>query len=138
MLVTRSRSNSRRISLCGPACSTCIQLILPVDLMRLGKKLVIPAPALVLFDIDGTLIRRAGPHHRQALVDAVRHVTGLDTTTDHIPVHGMLDPDILTRMMLDAGATRTRIREAMPDVIGKAQSLYARRCPDLSQKICPG
>ena len=47
--------------------------------------LVTPAPGLVLFDIDGTLIRRAGPHHRQALIDAVRHVTGLETTTDHIP-----------------------------------------------------
>src|ERR1017187_2890385 len=50
-----------------------------------------PAPALVLFDIDGTLVRRAGPHHRQALIDAVRRVTGLETTTDRIPVHGMLD-----------------------------------------------
>ena len=33
--------------------------------------------ALFLFDIDGTLVRRAGPHHRQALVDAVREVTGV-------------------------------------------------------------
>jgi phosphoglycolate phosphatase len=57
-----------------------------------------PTPALVLFDIDGTLVRRAGPHHRQALVDAVRRVTGLETSTDGIPVHGMLDPDILTRI----------------------------------------
>ena len=76
--------------------------------MATGKSLITGAPALVLFDIDGTLIRRAGPHHRQALVDAVRHVTGLETTTDHIPVHGMLDPDILTRMMLDADATPSR------------------------------
>ena len=51
---------------------------------------------LILFDIDGTLVRRAGPHHRQALVDAVRQVTGVETNTDGIPVHGMLDPDILT------------------------------------------
>jgi beta-phosphoglucomutase-like phosphatase (HAD superfamily) len=52
-----------------------------------------------LFDIDGTLVRRAGPHHRQALVDAVRQVTGAETTTEGIPVHGMLDPDILAWMM---------------------------------------
>ena len=45
-----------------------------------------PAPALVLFDLDGTLVRRTGPRHRQALVDAVRRVTGLETSTDHIPV----------------------------------------------------
>ena len=106
--------------------------------MITAKYSVAGAPALVLFDIDGTLIRRAGPHHRQALVDAVRHVTGLETTTDHIPVHGMLDPDILTRMMLDAEATPSRVRRAMPDIIEKAQALYVRRCPDLSEKICPG
>src|SRR5262245_22547397 len=97
-----------------------------------------PARTLVLFDIDGTLIRRAGPHHRQALVDAVRHVTGLETTTDHIPVHGMLDPDILTRMMRDARATPAQVRRPLPAIIEKAQALYVRRCPDLSEKLCPG
>ena len=39
----------------------------------------------------------------EALVDAVRQVTGVETTTEGIPVHGMLDPDILTRMMLAGG-----------------------------------
>jgi phosphoglycolate phosphatase len=106
--------------------------------MPKDRNLVTPAPALVLFDIDGTLIRRAGPHHREALVDAVRQVTGLRTSTDHIPVHGMLDPDILTRMMRDARATRTQIRLAMPKVIEAAQTLYVQRCPDLSGKLCPG
>jgi phosphoglycolate phosphatase len=106
--------------------------------MPTETNLVTPPASLVLFDIDGTLIRRAGPHHRQALVDAVRHVTGLETTTDHIPVHGMLDPDILARMMGDAGAAPGAIRRAMPAIIEKAQALYVRRCPDLSEKTCPG
>src|SRR6266700_1078406 len=101
--------------------------------MPQDRNLVTPAVALVLFDIDGTLIRRAGPHHREALVDAVRQVTGLRTTTDHIPVHGMLDPDILTRMMLDARATPAQIRLAMPAIVEAAQSLYEMTCPDLSQ-----
>src|SRR5882724_11301062 len=50
--------------------------------------------ALVLFDIDGTLVRRAGAHHREALVEAVRRTVGLETTTDGVPVSGMLDRDI--------------------------------------------
>jgi beta-phosphoglucomutase-like phosphatase (HAD superfamily) len=58
--------------------------------------------ALVLFDIDGTLVRRAGSHHRDALVEGVRRVTGFETTTSGIPVHGMLDPDILTIMLRKA------------------------------------
>jgi len=94
--------------------------------------------ALVLFDIDGTLLRRAGPHHREALVDAVRAVTGLETTTDHIPVHGMLDPDILMRMMTDVGETAAFARRHLPAIMERAQSLYVRRCPDLRRKTCPG
>jgi phosphoglycolate phosphatase-like HAD superfamily hydrolase len=91
---------------------------------------------LVLFDIDGTLVRRAGPHHRQALVDAVWAVAGVQTTTDGIPVHGMLDPDILARMMSAAGMSAGRIRRLMPPVIAAAQHLY--RCPDIRRRTCPG
>ena len=94
--------------------------------------------ALVLFDIDGTLVRRAGPHHRQALVEGVRRVTGLDTSTEGIPLQGMLDPDILTRMMRAAGAARPFIRESMPAVIRAAERYYARACPALRDKLCPG
>ena len=93
---------------------------------------------LVLFDIDGTLLRRAGPHHRQALVEAVRRCTGLLTTTDGIPVQGMLDPDILARMLAAAGASRVLIRRKMPQMVAIAQSVYVRRCPDLRRKVCPG
>ena len=98
----------------------------------------IKSSALVLFDIDGTLLRRAGPHHREALVEAVRAVTGLDTTTDHIPVHGMLDPDILTRMMRDAGEPAAFARRHLPAIMRRAQAIYVRRCPDLRRKTCPG
>ncbi len=96
------------------------------------------ARALVLFDIDGTLIRRAGPHHREALVFAVRKVTGLETTTGGVPVHGMLDPDILARMMTAAGASRKLIREAMPEIVRVAERHYLRNCPLLLRKTCPG
>jgi phosphoglycolate phosphatase len=94
--------------------------------------------ALVLFDIDGTLVRRAGPHHREALVWAVRRVTGLETTTEGIPVQGMLDPDILTIMMRRAGASRARIAEAMPRILPAAGRYYLRVCPALHDKHCPG
>jgi phosphoglycolate phosphatase-like HAD superfamily hydrolase len=93
---------------------------------------------MVLFDIDGTLIRRAGPHHREALAEAVRRVTGLVTTTEGIPVQGMLDRDILAIMMGNAGAPGRLIRRSMPVVVACAQRIYARRCPDLRRKVCPG
>jgi phosphoglycolate phosphatase-like HAD superfamily hydrolase len=89
---------------------------------------------LVLFDIDGTLVRRAGPHHRLALIGAIRQVTGVETTTDGIPVHGMLDPDII-RLMLAAAGTEGD----MPRIIDAAQDIYDATVPaDLRDKACPG
>jgi phosphoglycolate phosphatase len=94
--------------------------------------------ALVLFDIDGTLVRRAGPHHREALVYGIRKVTGLDTATESIPVQGMLDPDILTLMLRHAGVKVARIRETLPAIQGAAERHYLRVCPELRDKHCPG
>jgi phosphoglycolate phosphatase len=93
--------------------------------------------ALILFDIDGTLVRRAGPHHRDALVEGVRRVTGLETTTAGIPVQGMLDPDILTVMLRKAGASRATIRRALPEIQRSAERYYLRVCPEIQDKRCP-
>src|SRR4051812_50182983 len=93
---------------------------------------------LVLFDIDGTLVRRPGPHHREALVQGIRRVTGLDSTTEGIPVQGMLDPDILAIMMRRAGLPRARIRDVLPEVQRAAERYYLRVCPPLHEKHCPG
>ena len=95
-------------------------------------------PALVLFDIDGTLVRRAGPHHRAALVHAIRRVMKLETTTEGIPVQGMLDPVILTMMLRVAGVRRKEIAAAMPEILKAAERYYLRVCPDITDKHCPG
>jgi phosphoglycolate phosphatase len=93
---------------------------------------------LVLFDIDGTLVRRSGPHHRDALAEAVHRVTGLETTTDGIPVHGMLDQDILTQMLLREGLSDRKISAILPAIHDHAQKIYVRTCPDIRRKTCPG
>ncbi len=97
-----------------------------------------PADVLVLFDIDGTLIRKAGPHHRQALVAAILRVTGIETNNHEIPTQGMLDRDILAVMLRNAGASRAVIREKMPEIVRHAQNIYVRTCPNLEDKVCPG
>ncbi len=93
--------------------------------------------ALVLFDIDGTLVRRAGSHHHDALVEGVRRVTGLETTTAGIPVQGMLDPDILTIMLRKAGASHAVIRQALPEIQRAASRHYLRVCPEIRERRCP-
>jgi phosphoglycolate phosphatase-like HAD superfamily hydrolase len=94
--------------------------------------------AMVFFDIDGTLVRRIGLSHRKALIEAVRRVTGLETSVDGIPLHGMLDPEILTAMMTNAGASRSSARRAMPEIQRHAQTFFVRHCPSLERKVCPG
>jgi phosphoglycolate phosphatase-like HAD superfamily hydrolase len=94
--------------------------------------------ALFLFDIDGTLIRRAGPHHRAALENAILRVTGVRTTTSGIPVQGMLDRDILAEMLRQAGAPRRIACRQMGAIVREAQRLYRGSCPDLRAKVCPG
>jgi phosphoglycolate phosphatase len=95
--------------------------------------------ALVLFDIDGTLVRKAGPQHRQALEAAAKRATGLDVTSEGIATQGMLDRDILRQMLTAKGLRKGAIDDAMPDMIRHAERHYSRIClPDLSKKVCPG
>ena len=94
--------------------------------------------ALILFDIDGTLLRRAGPHHREALEEAARRAVGIKVSTEGVPVAGMLDRDILATMLRREGVSAAEVRRKMPEMMASAQSIYVRRCPDLRKKVCPG
>ena len=91
-----------------------------------------------LFDIDGTLLRGAGPQHGEVLVEAIRQVVGVPASIAGIPVHGMLDQDILTEMLLRAGRSSADIASALPDILRRAQQSYPLCCPDLRGKVLPG
>jgi len=41
-------------------------------------------------------------------------------------------------MMRKAGMPLAEIRKVMPEVVARAQSIYVRRVPDISRKVCPG
>jgi phosphoglycolate phosphatase len=96
------------------------------------------AEALVLFDIDGTLVRRAGPHHKLALTGAIRQITDLETTFEGLDTSGRLDRDLIRAMMRQAGAPDSQIDAAMPAIVRLAQQLYRESRPDLSRRVCPG
>ena len=95
--------------------------------------------SLVLFDIDGTLLRNAGAHHKSALIEGIRQVTGLSTTLDGVATSGMLDRDLIAGMMRASGASQRRIRIAMRAVMSVCQSQYEGNCAaDLRDRVCPG
>ncbi len=96
------------------------------------------APDLVLFDIDGTLVRKTGLWHRHSLHEAVHRVFGIEGTTEGIPVHGMLDPDILTLMLRAKGVADPDITAAMPELIRAAEEFYLEHTPELPNVHCPG
>ena len=64
-------------------------------------------------------------------------MTGLETTTEGIPVQGMLDPDILAVMLRRAGANPKALRGALPQIQAAAEQYYLRVCPRIHGKRCP-
>ncbi len=95
--------------------------------------------SLVLFDIDGTLLRGAGQHHREALVEGIRRVTGHPTTLDGISTSGMLDRDLIATMLRAAGTSARQIRISMGQIAHECQAYYAENCAlDLAPFVCPG
>lgn len=98
-----------------------------------------PSPALVLFDIDGTLLRGAGPHHKQALIEGIRRVTGIETHLDGVATAGMLDRDLIVAMLRAAGASERRIRSSLSEIVAETQRCYMADCAlDLSPFVCAG
>ena len=94
---------------------------------------------LVLFDIDGTLIRGAGPHHKEALVDGIRRVTGRSTTLDGIETAGALDRDLIAAMLRASGESERRIRMRLSQIVVECQNSYLDSCAaDLSPFLCRG
>ena len=96
------------------------------------------ARALVLFDIDGTLLSRAGSHHKDALIHAIREITGQETSFDGIDTSGRLDRDLIRLLLRGARAKVRDIERWLPAIIEKAQSRYELICPELQDRVCPG
>lgn len=93
---------------------------------------------LFLFDIDGTLLRKAGPAHRIALEQAAAKLAGRPITSDGIDTGGMLDRDILRLMLSQAGVAEKKITRWMPAIVLEAQRIYPSLCPDLRHRLAPG
>ena len=92
-----------------------------------------------LFDIDGTLLRGAGPHHKNALIAGIRRVTGLDTTLDGIATAGTLDRDLITLMLRAVRYSDDKIRAALPEIAAACQAAYLQNCAsDLRKFVCAG
>ena len=100
-----------------------------------------PAGALMLFDIDGTLVGRASGEHSAALHAALERVHGVDAGRSRTPISpaGRTDGEIARLLLLGAGISARRIDERADDVRAACCEAYSRLCPaDLSDRVLPG
>jgi len=85
---------------------------------------------LFLFDIDGTLLRRMPPAHRQAICDGLAAVYGVHAGPDDLgQTAGMTDSAIAQRCLRAAGVPSQRIVELLPDFFAAAADAYERHVP---------
>lgn len=97
---------------------------------------------LLLFDIDGTLLRGATDAHRDALHAALLEVHGVQSAAELRPAvgpAGRTDGEIARMLLLLAGVSAKRIDERAEEVREVTCREYARRCPpDLSGTVIAG
>lgn len=94
---------------------------------------------LFLFDIDGTLLRRMPPAHRQAVCDAAREVFGVVLNTDGLgQTAGMTDTAIARRALLATGVSEPSITQGLPAFYAAASDAYEQHVPnDLRPYLTP-
>lgn len=80
---------------------------------------------LFLFDIDGTLLRRMPPYHREAVCAACREVFGVEVHPEAMGrTAGMTDTAILVRMLREAGVSDHAARQHLPALYDAAADAY--------------
>ncbi len=79
-------------------------------------------PRLILFDIDGTLLK-GGPRLRYWFGESLATVYGQAGDIDGHSFSGKTDPQIVTELMSGAGVPEDQILELLPDV----KEVYLRR-----------
>lgn len=96
---------------------------------------------LLLFDIDGTLMKGASGAHAVALRQALQNVHGVDVENVRFAgsAAGRTDGEIARLYLLEAGISAERIDARAEDVQEECCRLYAGLCPaDLSSLVVRG
>jgi len=96
--------------------------------------------ALLLFDIDGTLVQRSADAHRDAVLEALRRVWNLAAPErPRIDAAGRTDIEIAREILVACNVPPADIGERLTEFRVCAAEEYARRCPtDLSDRVVPG
>ncbi|CAN5247660.1 HAD hydrolase-like protein [soil metagenome] len=96
--------------------------------------------ALVLFDIDGTLLQAGDPAHQRAFVEAFEEVYGLPVTLKGVQLAGMLDANIARTLFdlheLDHSEADTLLDRMMKSMGGRYRQAVMEI--ELRERLLPG
>jgi phosphoglycolate phosphatase-like HAD superfamily hydrolase len=95
---------------------------------------------LLLFDIDGTLLLKAHPEHRDALHAAMHDVYGIaDPGAPHVEAAGRTDIEIARHIALLSGVSADRFDRRLDEFREACVEHYAQLVPfDLRHTVAPG
>ena len=95
---------------------------------------------LVLFDIDGTLLRVGDLDHQRAFVEAMQQVYGLPATLDGVTTAGMLDAQIARIALGRHGLSEAEIDARLAEMVALMGERYAEKVARASrvERLLPG
>lgn len=96
--------------------------------------------ALVLFDVDGTLLMAGDRHHARALLDAFREVYGLEPELEGVSFAGMLDAQITRQIVAKHPIDPDTAEQGIEAVMTRMGDLYERAMDGASNlhRLLPG
>ncbi|MCS7050003.1 MAG: HAD hydrolase-like protein [Thermomicrobium sp.] len=82
---------------------------------------------VVLFDIDGTLLRAGDPAHAEAMLTALSETLGRPVALDGVPLAGMLDRQIARLALQRYGLDDATIERSLPTIMQRMADQYRQR-----------
>ena len=93
--------------------------------------------ALLLFDIDGTLVMPGHSRHGDAIQDAVAHHTGKQISLLEVEPDGKTDSGIILEMLYKAGCDPEESQRLLPLVLATMAEKFCRIREDLAPFVYP-
>ncbi len=96
--------------------------------------------ALILFDIDGTIIRAGDPDHRRAFDEALRAVYGVPASLDGLSLGGMLDSQLARLALAPHRLPEAVVEEHLDELMREMGRRYGEAVGpgDRSSWVLPG
>ena len=93
---------------------------------------------LVLWDIDGTLLRAGDPDHISGLLDALTEVAGRPVSFEGVTLGGNIERRIARSALSRAGVAAAQVDALADEAIRRMALRYARAVTDRRDRVLPG